>query len=291
MVVIVLEKCPLALRGDLTKWLQEISLGVYVGQVSARVRDALWKRVCEECKSGRATMVFSARNEQHLDFRVHNTTWEPIDFDGIKLMMHPSPSRTKTLGKRRVGWSNAALCSKATRRRGGQLSPEPDEYVVFDVETTGLDVDKDEIIEIAAIKVTNGDAAARFHALVKSGKHVPKKIAELTGITDALLERDGVELKTAIEDFASFVGDRVVIAHNVAFDSGFIQASCEECDLDDFDNECIDTVELAKKKLPDAPNYRLKTVLGLLNLENKIPHHAESDCDAELALFRKLTKM
>lgn len=126
---------------------------------------------------------------------------------------------------------------------------------------------------------------------MKSGKHVPKKIAELTGITDALLERDGVELKTAIEDFASFVGDRVVIAHNVAFDSGFIQASCEECDLDDFDNECIDTVELAKKKLPDAPNYRLKTVLGLLNLENKIPHHAESDCDAELALFRKLTKM
>ena len=81
---------------------------------------------------------------------------------------------------------------------------------------------------------------------MKSGKHAPKKIAELTGITDALLERDGVELKTAIEDSASFVGDRVVIGHNVAFDSGFIQASCEECDLDDFDNECIDTVELAK---------------------------------------------
>lgn len=117
--------------------------------------------------------------------RATNSTWisvcitlrgSPLIFDGIKLMMHPSPSRTKALGKRRVGWSNAALCSKATRRRGGQLSLEPDEYVVFDVETTGLDVDKDEIIEIAAIKVINGDAAARFHALVKSGKHVPKTI-------------------------------------------------------------------------------------------------------------------
>ena len=64
MVVITLEKCPLALRGDLTKWLQEISLGVYVGQVSARVRDKLWQRVCEESKNGRATMVYSARNEQ-----------------------------------------------------------------------------------------------------------------------------------------------------------------------------------------------------------------------------------
>lgn len=82
-----------------------------------------------------------------------------------------------------------------------------------------------------------------------------------------------------------------MVAHNIAFDSGFIQASCEECDLDDFDNECIDTVELAKKKLPHAPNYRLKTVLGLLNLENRTPHHAESDCEAELALFRKLIEM
>lgn len=68
MVVVVLEKCPLALRDDLTKWLQEISLGVYVGRVSARVRDELWKRICEECKGGRATMVFSARNEQHFDY-------------------------------------------------------------------------------------------------------------------------------------------------------------------------------------------------------------------------------
>lgn len=73
MIVVVLEKCPLALRGDLTKWLQEISLGVYVGRVSARVRDELWNRICKECKTGRATMVFSARNEQHLNYRVHNT--------------------------------------------------------------------------------------------------------------------------------------------------------------------------------------------------------------------------
>lgn len=58
MIVVVLEKCPLALRGDLTKWLQEISLGVYVGRVSARVRDELWNRICKECKTGRATMVF-----------------------------------------------------------------------------------------------------------------------------------------------------------------------------------------------------------------------------------------
>ena len=82
MIVIILNNCPPALRGDLTKWLQEVNTGVYVGQVSARVRDELWARVQGNVKSGRATMVFNTNNEQGMDFRVHNTSWEPIDFDG-----------------------------------------------------------------------------------------------------------------------------------------------------------------------------------------------------------------
>jgi CRISPR-associated protein Cas2 len=291
LVVIVLEKCPLALRGDLTKWLQEISLGVYVGQVSARVRDELWKRVCDECKNGRATLVYSARNEQHLNFKVHNTTWEPIDFDGIKLMLHPSPAHTKALGKKRMGWSDASVRSKARRKKNSSGLTEPDEYVVIDVETTGLDVDKEEIIEIAAIKVIRGEEAARFHNLVRSEKRVPKKIVELTGITDDLLNSQGVNLELALHDFISFVGGDIVVAHNATFDSDFIQASCEECNLDDFDNECIDTIALAKKKMPKAKNYHLSTLLDMLNLDNEIHHRAESDCDATLRLFRKLIKM
>jgi CRISPR-associated endoribonuclease Cas2 subtype I-E len=63
------------LRGDLSKWLQEINTGVYVGNVNSRVRDAIWNRVCENLKTGRATMVFSTNNEQKMDFRVHNTLW------------------------------------------------------------------------------------------------------------------------------------------------------------------------------------------------------------------------
>lgn len=92
MIVITLTKCPLKLRGDLSKWLIEINTGVYVGKVSARVRDALWKRICENISDGHAMMVFSAQNEQNMDFRVHNTTWMPVDFDGIKLMKHPNKS-------------------------------------------------------------------------------------------------------------------------------------------------------------------------------------------------------
>ena len=86
MTVIVLSDCPPKLRGDLTKWLLEISTGVYVGKVSARVRDELWLRVCDNLKSGRASMVYSTNNEQGMDFRVHNSIWEPVDYDGIKLV-------------------------------------------------------------------------------------------------------------------------------------------------------------------------------------------------------------
>lgn len=89
MLVICLSKCPPALRGDLTRWLQEIDTGVYAGHVSARVREELWERIVSNIKDGRATMVYSARNEQRMEFRVHNTEWVPIDFDGLKLMLRP----------------------------------------------------------------------------------------------------------------------------------------------------------------------------------------------------------
>lgn len=83
--------CPPRLRGDLSKWLQEVNTGVYVGNVNARVRDAIWERVCENLKNGRATMVFSANNEQRMDFRVHNTSWKPVDYEGIQLIRRPLP--------------------------------------------------------------------------------------------------------------------------------------------------------------------------------------------------------
>ena len=89
MTVICLTNCPTKLRGDLSKWLIEINTGVYVGNISARVRDKLWERITENIRSGQATMVFRATGEQHMDFRVHNTTWKPVDYEGLKLIMRP----------------------------------------------------------------------------------------------------------------------------------------------------------------------------------------------------------
>jgi CRISPR-associated protein Cas2 len=125
MVVLVLSACPVGLRGYLTRWLFEISAGVFVGSVSTRVRELMWKRTTEMVRTGRAIMVFSARNEQRLSFVVHGHHWQPVDVEGITLMLRPHdrsslmPSQPPKSGlvpndpavggtPPRTGWSKAA---------------------------------------------------------------------------------------------------------------------------------------------------------------------------------------
>ena len=118
MVVIVLTACPAGLRGHLTRWLLEINPGVFVGHVSARVRERLWGHVIELAKDGRAIMVHSTSGEQRLAFRVHRSDWTPVDFDGLQLMLRPADPSTQGTSDLRKGWSNAARYRRSSRSRG-----------------------------------------------------------------------------------------------------------------------------------------------------------------------------
>ncbi|GAA1870918.1 type I-E CRISPR-associated endoribonuclease Cas2e [Myceligenerans crystallogenes] len=100
MIVVVLTACPDRLRGQLTRWLLEISPGVFVGHGSKRVREMLWERIVEHVGRGKALMVNSVRGEQRLAFRVHQHEWEPADHDGLMLMRRPS----KRGGMTRMSW-------------------------------------------------------------------------------------------------------------------------------------------------------------------------------------------
>ncbi|WP_029090191.1 type I-E CRISPR-associated endoribonuclease Cas2e [Brevibacterium album] len=119
MVVIVVAACPAGLRGELTRWLLEVSPGVFVGKLSARVRERVWQRVLDGVGTGRASMVWSARNEQGLEFETHGETWAVEDFDGLKLITRPAPEQTRIRqrgerldqseqGGLQQGWSMAA---------------------------------------------------------------------------------------------------------------------------------------------------------------------------------------
>lgn len=116
MVVMVVTACPIRVRGDLSRWLLEISPGVFVGNISARVREHLWTRVTTFVEDGRAIMVYSARNEQGLDFKVHRPAWSTVDCDGMALIMRPEGSESETMaGAPRSGWSRASKHRKANR--------------------------------------------------------------------------------------------------------------------------------------------------------------------------------
>lgn len=86
MTVVILTAVPPGLRGHLTRWLLELSPGVFIGHPSARVREHMWERVVEFVDEGRALIVYTVRGEQRLAFDVHGHDWEPVDFDGITLM-------------------------------------------------------------------------------------------------------------------------------------------------------------------------------------------------------------
>ncbi|MBF6416874.1 type I-E CRISPR-associated endoribonuclease Cas2e [Nocardia cyriacigeorgica] len=86
MTIVILTAVPPGLRGHLTRWLLELSPGVFVGHISPRVRELMWDRIVEFVADGRALMVHTARNEQRLVFTVHGHDWTPVDFDGLTLL-------------------------------------------------------------------------------------------------------------------------------------------------------------------------------------------------------------
>jgi CRISPR-associated protein Cas2 len=89
MMVLVLSACPAGLRGHLTRWLLEISPGVFVGNVTRRVRELMWEETVANIHGGRAILVWQSNTEQRLSFLVHGHQWEPTDFEGLTLMMRP----------------------------------------------------------------------------------------------------------------------------------------------------------------------------------------------------------
>ncbi|MFE9459697.1 type I-E CRISPR-associated endoribonuclease Cas2e [Streptomyces californicus] len=127
MTVIVLTNCPVGLRGFLTRWLLEISPGVFLGAPSTRIRDLLWAEVREYAGQGRALLAYRTDNEQGYAFETHDHAWHPADHDGLTLIHRPAarPARATstapTAGPEpevpRQGWSKA---SKRRRFGGGR---------------------------------------------------------------------------------------------------------------------------------------------------------------------------
>lgn len=285
MVVITLSNCPAKLRGDLTKWLFEIDTNVFVGNLSARVRDEVWMRICDNIKNGRAAMAFSSNSEQKLDFRIHNTNWEPVDFDGLKLVR-------RNVEKQDISRNNEMTKAEIfhqSRIKQRLAKPQDREYVVINVETTGIG-QSDKIIELAAIYVKNGTVEDSMSALIKCDILLPEEIVELTGITDEMLSEEGLLITDALKKFCEFCGDKQLVGHNINFDMRFIQKECMESGISQMQNKLVDTMKLARKKLDDVKGYSLQLVAEYFGIDDGKFHRALDDCMVTYRIFEKLNE-
>lgn len=296
MIVIMLSDCPPKVRGDLSKWLCEINTGVFVGNVSSRVREEVWQRICENIKSGQATMVFSAPGEQKMDFRVHNTTWEPVDLDGIKLMRRPLPTaRTvKSSEKETQGVKSRAeqlyIADRMAKARSRKMFQEG--YVVLDIETTGTSLEKDEIIEIGALKVESGNVAEEFSMIAWIKGEIPLEIQKLTGITQQELQNKGRQLEEVLENLFEFTGNRVIVGHNIMFDYNFIRTACKKMEIEmKLGTASRDTLALSRRKIRGVGSYQLEALMKHLGYEVSNAHRALADCYLTWQLYQKLNEI
>lgn len=290
MVIVTLTDCPPKLRGDLTKWLMEINTGVYVGKISARVRDELWKRICDNVGSGRASMVFSAKNEQGFSFYVHNTSWEPGDFEGIWLMRRPASvavdAGMETAEKK---LHSRTIARKAAAARSGKREQEG--YCAIDVETTGLEYQKDDIIEIAAVRIVNHQLSDQISMLIRIDRKIPPEISRMTGITDEMVQQEGVPLWEAMEKFRNFIGSSPIVSHNISFDRSFISEASMRLGEPPLRNICKDTMTMAKRRIDDIRDYKLETIAEYYHIEVSQKHRALADCITTFRIYEKLNEI
>ena len=155
-----------------------------------------------------------------------------------------------------------------------------DEFVCFDIETTGLKVDREAITEIGAVVLKNGEVTDRFQTFVNPNRKLTPEIIGLTGITDEML-KDAPQLKEALTDFLKFVNGRPLAAHNAEFDIGFIRAGCKKVGLP-FEPTYVDSLILAQNLLPELSKYKLDIVAEHLDLP-AFNHHRASDDAATVA--------
>ena len=159
-------------------------------------------------------------------------------------------------------------------------------FVVFDIESTGLDKRKCEITEIGAVKVVNGEIVDKWSTFVNPGMPIPENIVALTGITDKMV-KDALPIEEQLPAFKEFCKGCVVVAHNAEFDVGFMKEKARRMGTD-FDFEYLDTMTLARCLFPELANYKLDTLSKHLNIILENHHRAVDDAKATADIFVKM---
>lgn len=182
---------------------------------------------------------------------------------------------------------------KYIRHKGISLLSLPDNYIVLDLETTGYNPHFDEIIEVACIRYSGSEKIDSFHSYVQptpygddSIHYVDDFITKLTGITDDMLVT-APKFKDIANELYDYLGDSVIVGHNVNFDINFLYDNFLKCLGCEFKNDYLDTMRLSRIDLPDLPHHRLKDLKEYFSIDG-VQHRALNDCQITHTVLSKL---
>ena len=167
--------------------------------------------------------------------------------------------------------------------------PIDSEFVIFDIETTGLSVKHNKIIEIFAVYWKFGEVIDRFSEFINPEVPIPYNIEQLTSINDSMV-MDAPTVNVILPKFIEFCGDDIVVAHNASFDTGFIKKNAKDMGLS-FTNTIMDTMTLSHILIPELGKYTLDRLCKHFNVKNNHHHRAIDDAEATSLIFFKLMDM
>ncbi len=181
------------------------------------------------------------------------------------------------------------MFSYATRNKGKSLLKKLTDYVVLDLETSGMNTYYDDIIEVGALRVRNGLITERFQKLIKPRNRISSFITSLTGITNSMLKSAG-EPGEVLPQFIDFIGSDIVVGHNVNFDINFIYDKWELMSGSFFTNDYLDTLRVARKVLPDLCSHKLEYLKSHYRINVQGAHRSIADCETTYHAYLNLMK-
>lgn len=172
--------------------------------------------------------------------------------------------------------------------KGHSLIKKVNNYTVVDIETTSLDSTTGEILEISAIKVRENTIIGTFSELIKVNHEIGWFTTNLTGITTEMIEKEGKDIVDVLLAFESFLGDDIIIGHNVNFDINFLYDNMKEQLGDYLTNDYIDTLRLSRRILPNLKHHKLDDLIIYYHLKKREEHRALNDCILTNQVYKNL---
>lgn len=163
-------------------------------------------------------------------------------------------------------------------------------FTAIDVETTGLDNFHHKIVEIACVRYCDGKAVDSYSSLVNPGRDIPEEAFRISGISDEMVA-DKPFFAEIYKDFLDFIGDSLLVAHNVQFDLGFINSALATCGNSYLSNDYIDTLDMARKAWPGRRSCALQKLASDFSLEVNAAHRAEDDARVCMKVFYLCNKV